>query len=123
MRKRSAEGLGPKPREGFGKAVREDDDVEGHGMQKRSAEGLGPKPREGFGKAVREDDDVEGHGMQKRSAEGLGPKAREGFGKAVREDETTSRATAVSAPRASEPVRAASMTGAATTLHTIRQPA
>jgi len=63
-----------RPREGFGKAVREDEsDVEGHALSRpregygsKPREGLGSKPREGFGKAVREDegDDVEGHGIR-----------------------------------------------------------
>ncbi len=75
-RLRDPEGVGhPAPREGFGKTLREGDDVEGHLGGKTMREGIGggktlregighPAPREGFGgKTLREDDDdVEGHG-------------------------------------------------------------
>ena len=76
---RSPEGIGgTKGREGIGKSLREDDDVEGHSIQMRATEGCGGgqkaregiggglKGREGIGKSLREDDDVEGHSLRQK---------------------------------------------------------
>ena len=76
---RSPEGIGgTKGREGIGKSLREDEDVEGHsfgGVKGREGfsggtkarEGIGgTKGREGIGKSLREDDDVEGHSLRQK---------------------------------------------------------
>ena len=130
------------PREGFGGSMKQradEDDVEGHLGGKVRSEGLGGKVRsEGLGgqaaarlwrqgatrRRGRRRGPPRRQGPQRwsgRPREGLGGKVRsEGYGgKAPHADEDDVEGHGLSpAPGASDPVRAASMTGAATTLHT-----